>query len=150
MLSNAIGLVGRVFPALLADWKTGPVNTVIPFIFLCGILSLVWIAVDSKASLYGFSAVLGMAMSGVYALLTAGLASLTTDPARTGVRMGMAFSIGSFAALSGPVIGGQLITANGGRFWPAQVWAGASLLVAGGLVTAARFVGTGPVLRVKV
>lgn len=50
----------------------------------------------------------------------------------------MAFATVSFAALTGPPIGGALQAADGGRYVAPQVWASTSALLCGGLVLTAR------------
>jgi MFS family permease len=56
-----------------------------------------------------------------------------------GTRMGMVFTIVSFAVLTGPPIAGQLIQKKGGSFLYAQIFAGADMLVGCGLLSAARY-----------
>ena len=77
------------------------------------------------------------------------LASAGRSPAKAGVEIGMIFAETSVAALVGPPIAGALITAGGGSYLYAQMWAG-SVVVLGGLVLiTARIVHTGSKLRVK-
>jgi hypothetical protein len=53
-----------------------------------------------------------------------GLASLTTDPSKLGVRFGMVCSTLAFASLAGPPTAGALIQDDNGGFFKAQIWAG--------------------------
>jgi len=53
-----------------------------------------------------------------------GLASLTTDPSKLGVRFGMVCSALAFASLAGPPTAGALIQSHNGGFLEAQIWAG--------------------------
>lgn len=80
----------------------------------------------------------GIAAGGIQSLFPAGLGALTPDARRRGARMGMAFSIVSFAALGGNPIAGRLVAAARGRYWAAQLFTGACLLVGMALVLAAR------------
>lgn len=50
----------------------------------------------------------------------------------------MAFATVSFAALTGPPIGGALQSRDGGSFVAPQIWAGTSALVCACLVLSAR------------
>jgi hypothetical protein len=56
-----------------------------------------------------------------------------------GTRMGMVFTIVSFAVLTGPPIAGQLIQKKDGGFLYAQIFAGADMLVGCAFLTAARY-----------
>lgn len=62
----------------------------------------------------------------------------------------MVFSIVAFAVLTGPPIAGALISANGGSYLGAQLFAGTSILVGCGLLTGSRHVRSGGFLFVKV
>lgn len=62
----------------------------------------------------------------------------------------MIFSIVGFAVLTGPPIAGALISADGGSYLGAQLFAGTSLLLGCAFLTACRWVKSGGVLLVKV
>lgn len=66
------------------------------------------------------------------------LASLTTDPRKQGTRIGMVFTIVSFAVLTGTPIAGTLISAMNGRYIGAQAFAGACLTLGTGFLAVAR------------
>lgn len=68
---------------------------------------------------------------------------MNTDMKKAGVRMGMGFTIVSFATLTGPPIGGALVQAKDGGYLYAQMWAGSSMLIGGLLLVAARFAKVG-------
>jgi hypothetical protein len=68
-----------------------------------------------------------------------GLASLTTDPSKLGVRFGMVCSILGFASLAGPPTAGALIESHNGGFLGAQIWAGTVTIAATVFVCAARW-----------
>jgi len=55
-----------------------------------------------------------------------------------GTRMGMVFTIVSFAVLTGPPIAGQLIQKKDGGYLYAQLFAGADMLVGACFLVAAR------------
>lgn len=56
------------------------------------------------------------------------LGSLTHDVSKMGTRMGMVFSITAFALLIGQPLAGVIITADGGNYLWAQMYAGSALM----------------------
>ncbi|KAL7414241.1 MFS general substrate transporter [Mrakia frigida] len=107
-IANATSLAGRLVPGYLAD-KIGPVNLLIPFSLLSGILIFAWPFCVSKGSLVVFSALMGIGTGAFVSLYSPGVAQLgeTHDIGR---RMGTLTSILSFAALIGPPISGAILT----------------------------------------
>jgi len=95
-------------------------------------------AVKERAGLYAWAVVYGGFGSAIQGLFPATLSSLTTDLRKAGVRMGMVFTIVSFAALTGPPIAGILVQKHNGGYEYAQVFAGSVLLVGCSLIVAAR------------
>jgi len=140
---NGIGLVGRVVPNYFADRNFGPLNTMLPFVFVSGIVFYAWSGVHSRGGLWAFAAVYGLSAAGMQSLFPATLSSLTTDLKKAGVRMGMGFSIVSIACLTGPPLAGALIQLNHGGYLYAQMWAGSSLICGGLTLCAARVAETG-------
>jgi MFS family permease len=112
----------------------------IPTVGIAGVCLFCWMAVDSTAGLYVWCVFYGMAAGGIQSLFPAGISSLTTDLRKAGVRMGMIFTIVSFASLAGPPIAGAIITAEGGSYYGAQTFAGATLILGMVLMAAARMV----------
>jgi MCP family monocarboxylic acid transporter-like MFS transporter 3 len=68
-----------------------------------------------------------------------GLASLTTDPSKLGVRFGMVCSALGFASLAGPPTAGALIQSDNGGFLKAQIWAGSVTICAALFICAAKW-----------
>jgi predicted MFS family arabinose efflux permease len=136
---NGVGVFGRVIPGFVADRYFGPLNTLIPDVALTSALSFCWIAVNSRGGLYAWAVIYGIVGAAIQSLFPATLSSLTTDLRMAGTRMGMVFTIVSFAVLTGPPIAGQLIQKKGGSFLYAQIFAGADMLVGCGLLSAARY-----------
>ncbi|THX16390.1 MFS monocarboxylate transporter-like protein [Aureobasidium pullulans] len=145
----AVGFLWRLLPNYFAD-RMGAVNVMLPFTLLCAIMMYAWIGVHSKASLFVFAAIYGSGSAGLQSMFPAGLSSLTTDMKKTGVRMGMGFTIVSFACLTGPPLAGALISNNDGNYLPAQIWGGTSFLLGASLLTAARTAKVGLHLKQKV
>ncbi|KAJ2902298.1 3-oxoacyl-[acyl-carrier-protein] reductase [Zalerion maritima] len=137
LILNGVGIIGRTLPNHVAD-KIGPLNMFVPFAFISGLLSLCWIAVTSAAGLYVWATINGIVASGLQSLFAAALSSLTDDPRKMGVRMGMIFTIVSFSVLTGAPIQGAIITAQGGSYVGAQAFAGVSLLIGSGFLAASR------------
>lgn len=136
---NGVGVIGRIVPNFLADRYFGPMNSIIPVTLLSSMLCFCWIAVGSKGGLYAWAVVYGTAGAGIQSLFPATLSSLTTDLRMAGTRMGMVFSIVSFAVLTGPPIAGQLIQKRGGGYLYAQIFAGVDLFIGCCLLVAARY-----------
>lgn len=138
LLINGVGALGRVIPNHLAD-RFGAINMFIIFGTSAGIVALCWMTVTTTGGLYAWSAVYGIAAGGIQSLFPAGLTSLTTDLRKTGVRMGMVFTINSFATLTGPPIAGAIISAQNGSYKGAQAFAGTTLLIGGMFMVAAKW-----------
>ncbi len=128
LILNGVGLFGRLIPAHLADRYFGPLNTITPFAFISGLLLYCWAAVSSKGGLVGFAVIYGLFASGIQSLFPATLAGLTSDLRKAGVRMGMIFSVVSFACLTGPPLAGALIQKRDGTYLYAQMFAGTVMM----------------------
>ncbi|KAH9997454.1 MFS general substrate transporter [Xylariaceae sp. FL0662B] len=137
LLLNGVGVLGRLLPNHLAD-RVGPLTVMAPTCLAAGVALLAWAAVRDPAGLYVWAVFYGVAAGAVQSLFPAGLGSLTTDPRKQGTRMGMVFTVVSFAVLTGNPIAGALIAAARGRYVGAQAFTGACLLVGAGLIFAAR------------
>lgn len=139
MILNGVGVIGRIFPNLLADRCTGILNTLVIVGFLASILAYCWIAVDTKGGLYAFSVVYGLLAASLQALFPAAATTLTPHPNRTGTRVGMMLFFVSFANLTGPAICGALIKADGGSYLGAQLFAASSIFLGACMAACARF-----------
>ncbi|KAI7200741.1 MFS monocarboxylate transporter-like protein [Hortaea werneckii] len=115
-----VGFVWRLLPNWLAD-RFGALNVILPFTFVCSVMMYGWIGVNSQGTLYVFAAIYGCGSAGIQSMFPATLASLTTDLSKAGVRMGMGFSIVSFACLTGPPLAGALINRRDGDYLYAQI-----------------------------
>lgn len=115
LVINGVGMPGRLVPNHIAD-RVRAINVLVPVTGIAGTCALCWMAVKSTAGLYVWCCFYGAAAGGVQSLFLAALSSLTTDLRKAGVRMGMVFTIVSFATLAGPPIAGAIITASGGSY----------------------------------
>ena len=147
---NAMGVPGRLIPAVLADRYAGPMNMLVLVSAATAALLFAWTAVASLGGLTAFSVLYGLLASGILGLFPVTLGALSPDVQKTGVRMGMGFSFVSFACLAGPPIGGALVSAGDGSYRYAQVYAGSVMLLASALLLAARLSVTGWKFRVKI
>lgn len=137
IIINGIGIPARVIPPFFAD-KVGTLNLLVPVLFSTALVAYCWLAVSGVAGFYIFTCFYGLASAAFQCLIPTTVASLTPDMSKVGTRLGMAFSMISFAALTGPPIGGALQAADGGEFMPAQVWAATVTLICACLFTIAR------------
>ncbi|KAJ5164610.1 Major facilitator superfamily domain general substrate transporter [Penicillium coprophilum] len=149
IVTNGAGIVGRLIPAYLADSKFGPLNTIIPLTLGASLMMFCWTAVHSTAGLYVFAVLYGIFSNGVQGLWPSTLSSLTPDLSKTGVRIGMGFTVVSFACLTGPPLGGALIARADG-YIGAQIWGGLTFLLGALVLIAARLMKTGSTMKAKI
>jgi MFS family permease len=138
MLLNGVGIVGRIVPNLVADRWTGLFNIIIPLSFSASLLVFCWAAVDSETGLYVFTVLYGLVAAALQSLYPAAATTMTPDPSKTGSRVGLIFSVVSFATLTGPAISGALINEGHGDYLYAQIFAGASIFLGACMAVAAR------------
>ncbi|KAA8650880.1 uncharacterized protein ATNIH1004_003569 [Aspergillus tanneri] len=137
LILNGVGVVGRMIANHFAD-TMGPLNMMIPTCLIAGIALLSWMAVHTPGQLYAWTVVYGIIAGAILSLFPAGLSSLTTDLSKRGARIGMNFTVVSFATLTGNPIAGAIISADAGKYIGAQVFMGASFLLGGAFIFAAR------------
>ena len=150
LIMNGVGIPGRLFPAYLADAHAGPMNLFTLFAIVAGVLVFCWTRVSSHSGMYVFCIMYGFCSAAILGLFPATLSSLTDDLKKMGVRIGMVFTVVSFACLSGPPIAGALVQAGSGRYLYAQIFAGSAMLGGCGLMIGARVARTGRKLWIKV
>lgn len=138
LVINAVGIPGRLVPALIADRYFGAVNTFIPIIFCAAICMFGWIGVRSIPADYVWLCIYGFFGAAIQGMFPSTLAGLTKDLSKAGTRIGMIFTIVSVAALTGPPLAGKLIEVNGGKYLGVQIWGGACLVLGGLLLVGAR------------
>ncbi|KAI0024310.1 MFS monocarboxylate transporter [Xylariomycetidae sp. FL0641] len=151
LLTNALGIPGRVLPGFVAARWLGPLNTAIPTAAAVAVVLYCWPAVaHTHGALYAFAAVYGLVASAIQSLFAVSLAALTDDPSQLGTRMGMVFSVVAFASLTGSPVAGAIVQASDGSYLGAQMWAATSMLLGAVALAVARVCRTGWVLRTKV
>lgn len=87
--------------------------------------------------MYAWVVLYGIATAGIQSPFPAALSFLTMDLHKLGVRIGMVFSIVSFATLTGPPIAGAIVNGPGG-YTGAKAFAGSSIAVGCGFLVAAK------------
>ncbi|KAF4445811.1 major facilitator superfamily transporter [Fusarium austroafricanum] len=137
LILSGVGLVGRMIPNHYAD-TFGPLNLMIPTCFIASIATFSWIAVHTPGQVYTWTVFYGIIGGSILSLFPAGISSLTTDLSTRGARIGMNFTVVSFATLTGNPIAGALITAMDGSYLGAQVFMGTSFLIGMAFILAAR------------
>ena len=137
-----MGFIFRLVPNLMAN-RFGSLNVLLPWVFLCGIMMFAWIGIHTPGTLYVFAAIYGAGSAGIQSMWPATLASLSSDLSKAGVRLGMGFSVVSFASLTGPPLAGALIQYRDGDYLYALIWAGISFMVGAALLIAARIAKVG-------
>ncbi|KAJ6061149.1 Short-chain dehydrogenase/reductase SDR [Penicillium canescens] len=88
LIFNAVGIPGRIIPALLADRYFGAITVLIPVIFLAGLSVYIWHSVQSLASDIVWIVFLGFFGASIQGLFPSTLASLTQDLSKSGTRIG--------------------------------------------------------------
>ncbi|RYP42196.1 hypothetical protein DL767_000360 [Monosporascus sp. MG133] len=148
MVLNGVALPFRVIPAFIAD-RIGVLNVVVPLLYAWCIVAFCWLAVTDTTGYYIFTCFYGIVSGSFQSLIATAIANITKRLDMAGTRLGMAFSIVSFASLTGPPIGGALQGANGNKFVAPQAWAAGMTAIAMVLLTLARVLRGGYNLKVK-
>ena len=150
IIMNGTGSIGRLVPAYFADRYTGPLNIMIPFV-VCSALTLYgWAGVKNESGLWAFATFYGLFSSAVNGLFPTALSSLTTDLTKMGVRMGMVFTILSFAVLTGTPIAGALISRKNGDYLDMKMFAGTLMMTGGLALVGSRILRTGLVFKTRI
>lgn len=141
LILNGVSLFGRLGLNYIADHK-GTMNVFIVTTACTSVILFAWSGVHSRIGIYCWSVACGIGSGGVQTLFIACVSTLTDDISKLGTRIGMLFTIVSFAILIGPPIGGALITAMDGSYLGAQVFAGSAMLLCTIFSCMAKFMAT--------
>ena len=148
IVMNGVGAIGRILPPLLSDRYTGPVNMMIPLVIFSAVALYCWAPIYNESGLWAFAVFYGLFSSGVNGLFPTALSRLTDDLSKMGVRMGMVYSIISFATLTGTPIAGVLT--RGGRDYLGTEMFSASIMMGGAIfLILARIAKVGLTFRVR-
>ncbi|KAK5108545.1 hypothetical protein LTR62_008202 [Meristemomyces frigidus] len=148
IIINGIGIPSRIIPPYFAD-KVGQLNLLVPAMACLTAVSFSWLAVTTIPGLYAFTIFYGLVAASFQCLFPSTVASLTPRLDMLGTRIGMAGSFCSFAALTGPPIGGAIQARMGGKYEGSLVFAATSTLLCVGCILASRWCKVGWQVRVK-
>ncbi|KAJ4123211.1 hypothetical protein NW768_009740 [Fusarium equiseti] len=138
---NAVGIPGRMITAFLADRFFGAINVFIPTIFSAALCLYMWSQVTTLTGEFIWVSIFGYFGAAIQSLFPSCCASLTSDLSKAGTRIGMIFSIISFAALTGSPLAGGLMQVMDGDYLGAQMWGGSSMILGMGFLYAAKRAG---------
>lgn len=123
----AFSIFGRIVPGIVAD-KLGRYNTMIFIILLSAIVTLaLWIPGNNNASIIAYVIIFGFSSGGFISLGPALVAQIS-DIRQIGTRIGAAFAIQSFGALTGSPIAGAIVDAQGGDYLGLQLFCGCTMI----------------------
>ncbi|KAK9447082.1 major facilitator superfamily domain-containing protein [Limtongia smithiae] len=147
---NGASLFGRTIPGHFAD-QIGRFNMMlIMCTFSVIFIFAIWIPAKSNAVVIVFAVLYGFGSGAYVSIMPTLIAEITKDMSKLGVRNGTSFAIISVAALIGGPIGGALISAQDGKFWGLQIFAGLALGAGTLVILATRIVLAGVKIKVKV
>ncbi|KAF4337535.1 monocarboxylate transporter 2 [Fusarium beomiforme] len=126
--AQAAGIIfGRIIPGIIAD-KIGRYNVMIIITFISALFCFcVWIPVKDTAGIVVFAVIFGFSSGGYISLVPTLIAQLS-DIRQIGARVGAAFAIQSFGALTGSPIAGAIVSAQDGDYLGLQLFCGCSML----------------------
>ena len=140
---NATNLPGRLLLPLLSDRLLGPVNTIIPSIFLTAVFLFIWISATSHTAIIVVACFYGFFSGAVQGLYNPVIWRFPGDDGKTRLRVAFVFLWISIATLTGTPIGGALIKRDNGRYLGAQLFAAMTVLAGGCMMLAARYAKAG-------
>lgn len=150
IISAVAGIPTRPLSGIIADRWLGPLNTYLLSGVVLGAVGVSWVGVTTKAAMYVFVVLYGLANGATQGIFGGALASLTSDPQKMGTRYGMVCTLLGFATLAGPPTAGAIIDKCGGDYTWAQIWAGAVTVLGSVTVAAARWWLTGKRIWTKI
>ncbi|KAG8747617.1 hypothetical protein FRC10_000160 [Ceratobasidium sp. 414] len=133
---NAASIFGRTIPNFVAD-KYGPFNLLIPCATISGVLIFAMFGVKSSAALVVFGLLYGFFSGAFISLIPPVFVSLSRNMQEIGLRMGLAFFVLGFSALTGTPIAGALLSTQF-TWWKPIVFSGVVVLAGAALLSAAR------------
>ncbi|PVF96842.1 MFS general substrate transporter [Serendipita vermifera] len=133
---NGASVIGRIVPNFIGDvW--GPFNALITCTFACAIISICMLAATNTAGIIAIAVLYGLFSGAYISLISPLFASLAKHVSEIGIRMGLAFSVLSFAGLAGTPITGALLTTE--LHWTRPIaFSAACVFLGGALLIIAR------------
>ena len=117
---NGMGIIARLICSYV-DIHTGPINVLIPISIISGVTMYGWMGIDSSTGLYIFAVIYSLASNALQGRWPSVLISLSADLSKSSSRIGLGFTIVSFACLTGSPLGGVLMERDSGGYLSAQV-----------------------------
>ena len=136
-LLNGVSFFGRLLPGFMSD-RLGPFNMCIPCVLMCGILIFASLSITTPTGLFVFAGCYGFFSGSFISLNGTMIASICGNLKEIGSMIGVSAATSSIAALVGSPIAGAIITAQGGQYWGATVFAGICILTGALLIIISR------------
>lgn len=134
---NGTSIFGRTFPNLFIH-RFGVLNLLIPFCFICGALLFTLFGTVNTATCIVFSIIYGFFSGGFLSLVTLAAGSMARHESEIGMRVGLAYALASFGALTGNPIDGALLGST--YVWKkAIIFSAVSIIGGTGFICAARW-----------
>ena len=137
-----------MLPACIADRFFGPQKTLIIIVMLIGVLTYIWVVIDSLQDLWRFTVAYDLIAANIQSMISPALVTAGRDPSKIEIKMVMIFSVNGIGCLCGPLIG-ALIEGNGGNYLYAQIFAGSAIMSGALLFTVAHIICVGWSLKRK-
>lgn len=102
----------------------------------------VWIPVNNTAGILVFTIIFGFSSGGFISLGPTLIAQIS-DIRQIGTRVGTAFAVQSFGALTGSPIGGAIVNAQGGKYIGLQLFCGIAMMLSSFVFIGARYTQVG-------
>ncbi|PQE10385.1 major facilitator superfamily transporter protein [Rutstroemia sp. NJR-2017a WRK4] len=145
VIINAASLPGRLLPGFYAD-RVGSINVQAVVAASSAILTFCLIAIRSTAGLIIYSLLYGFSAGAFMGLPAAGVARLSEDHSKIGIRLGMTLGFVGFGVLVSNPIAGAILAVDGS--WTGLiVWCGALLTASTLSMAASRIAKVGYGLR---
>jgi len=150
-ITNAATIFGRTIPAIIGDRLTGIINMAMVIYALCGILSFVWIKVDSVAGVIVWALGYGFVGGAAISMVVVTPIPFTPGTNLVGTRIGMGSGVAAIGKLIGsPSVGQLLKDSRSLSYTGLQVFTGAFLLAGTVALAIARLMKTKGKVFVKI
>lgn len=133
-LLNAGSIAGRLVPNYLAD-RYGALNAFLAVALGAAVCVCAWLSISTIGSVVVFALFYGAFSGGVVSLMPAVVANtLSPDPGRIGVRLGMLCAVSGTAVLVGTPVAGAIVEGHTNKDWDRMIGYAAATLVMGTLL----------------
>ncbi|KIW05687.1 uncharacterized protein PV09_03549 [Verruconis gallopava] len=126
---NVVGIPIRLLVAYLADRHVHPQDVFLCSLFGAAVTLFCWIPVRTSTGIYVLTAFYGVVAGAIQTLFLAVASSFVTDHNVAGVYIGLVCTVVSFAALTGPPVGGAIVGQHGRTYMNGEIWSGLSMML---------------------